>query len=112
MVENSPADIEITPREVDALIASGEKFLFVDVREKWEHETARIDGAILIPLRQVPDNLPNLAASREIILFCHHGMRSLDAAMWLREQGVDGARSMAGGIERWAIEVDPLVSRY
>ena len=48
----------------------------------------------------------------EVVLFCHHGMRSLDAAAWLRSQGVEGARSMAGGIDRWAIEVDARVPRY
>ncbi|MGA2511575.1 MAG: rhodanese-like domain-containing protein [Candidatus Acidiferrales bacterium] len=51
MTENLPADIEVTPREVERRIAGGEKFLFVDVREKWEHETSRIEGAVLIPLR-------------------------------------------------------------
>ncbi len=112
MAEDSLANIEIAPREVEALIVRGEKFLFVDVREKWEHETARIDGAVLIPLREIPANLPRLAGTSQIVLFCHHGMRSLDAAAWLREQGVEGARSMSGGIERWTKEVDPLVPRY
>jgi rhodanese-related sulfurtransferase len=104
--------IEVTPHEVEALIARGEKFLFVDVREPWEHQTARIEGAVLIPLREIPANLAPLARTGEVVLFCHHGMRSLDAALWLREQGVGGARSMTGGIERWAMEIDPLVPRY
>jgi adenylyltransferase/sulfurtransferase len=56
--------------------------------------------------------LPQLQAAGEIVFFCHHGMRSLDAAAWLRSQGVDGARSMSGGIDRWSAEIDPNVPRY
>jgi rhodanese-related sulfurtransferase len=112
MPEDLLANIEVTPREVSARLERGDKFLFVDVREKWEYETARIEGSVLIPLREIPANLPKLAEGREIIFFCHHGMRSLDAAAWLRSQGVEGARSMSGGIDRWTTEVDPLVPRY
>ena len=112
MAEDILANIEITPREVKALLTSGEKFLFVDVREKWEYDTSRIEGATLIPLGDIPANLFRLEDAGDIVLLCHHGMRSLDAAAWLRSQGVAGARSMAGGIERWALEVDPAVPRY
>src|ERR1700693_3578697 len=106
------ANIEIAPREVQELLARGEKFLFVDVREKWEYDTSRIEGATLIPLREIPANLPRLEDAGDIVLLCHHGLRSLDAAAWLRSQGVTGARSMAGGIDRWAVEVDSAVPRY
>jgi rhodanese-related sulfurtransferase len=112
MPEDLLANIEITPRQVKDLLARGEKFLFVDVREKWEYDTARIEGTTPIPLREVPSNLASLAEAGEIVLLCHHGMRSLDAAAWLRSQGVQGARSMAGGIDRWSAEVDPGVPRY
>jgi rhodanese-related sulfurtransferase len=106
------ANIEITPIEVKAKFARGEKFAFVDVREKWEYDTAKIEGSTLIPLRSIPANLASLQGAGEIVFFCHHGMRSLDAAMWLRSQGVEGARSMSGGIDRWSAEVDPTVPRY
>ena len=112
MTEDILANIEVTPRDVKERIDRGEKFLFVDVREKWEFDTSRIEGATLIPLREVPENLPRLAGEDEIVLFCHHGMRSLDAAAWLRSQGVGGAQSMAGGIDRWSAEIDPKVPRY
>jgi adenylyltransferase/sulfurtransferase len=94
------------------MLARGEKLLFVDVREKWEYDTTHIEGSVLIPLREIPANLARLEAASELVLFCHHGMRSLDAAAWLRSQGVDGARSMAGGIDRWSAEIDPNVPRY
>ena len=105
-------NMEISPAAVKAKLARGEKFAFVDVREAWEHDTSRSEGSTLIPLRSIPANLRNLQAAGEIVLFCHHGMRSLDAATWLRSQGVEGARSMSGGIDRWATEIDPQVPRY
>jgi adenylyltransferase/sulfurtransferase len=104
--------IEIAPSEVKNLLARGEKFAFIDVREKWEHDAAHIEGSTLIPLREIPANLSSLQGAGEIVFFCHHGMRSLDAAAWLRSQGIAGARSMAGGIDRWSLEIDPAVPRY
>jgi rhodanese-related sulfurtransferase len=112
MAEDLFANIEIAPREVKDLLARGEKVFFVDVREKWEYDTSRIEGATLISMSDIPANLARLEEAGEIVLFCHHGIRSLDAAAWLRSQGVASVRSMAGGIERWALEVDPGVPRY
>jgi rhodanese-related sulfurtransferase len=112
MTEDLLANIEVTPRQVSERLKRGDKFLLVDVREKWEYDTARIEGAVLIPLRAIPASLPHLAAAREIVFYCHHGMRSLDAAAWVRSQGVEGAQSMSGGIDRWTTEVDTLVPRY
>jgi len=105
-------NIEIMPRDVQKILGSGKEVMFVDVREPWEHQTASIEGATLIPLREIPGNLSVFERAEEIVLFCHHGMRSLDAAAWLRSQGVECARSMAGGIDRWSVEVDPKVARY
>jgi rhodanese-related sulfurtransferase len=112
MSDNLPSDIEVTPHEVSERFERGENFLFVDVREKWEHETAHIEGSVLISLREIPANLQQLAEAPRVVLFCHHGMRSLDAAAWLRSRGVEGAQSMSGGIDRWTTEVDPRVPRY
>src|SRR5271169_2039983 len=100
MSEDLLANIEVTPRQVSERLERGDKFLFVDVREKWEHDTCRIEGAVLIPLREIPANLQRLTEAREVVFYCHHGVRSLDAAAWSRSQGVDGARSMSGGIDR------------
>jgi rhodanese-related sulfurtransferase len=112
MTEDLMANIEIVPREVKQRLERGEQFLFVDVREKWEYDTACIEGAHLIPLREIPGRLTDLEKAEDVVLFCHRGMRSLDAAAWLRSQGVTGARSMSGGIERWSTEIDPGVPRY
>ena len=112
MTEDLYTNIEIAPRDVHELIGRGEKFLFVDVRERWEFETSHIEGATLIPLREIPGHLAKFEDADQVVLFCHHGIRSLDAAAWLRSQGVESARSMAGGIDRWAAEIDPSVPRY
>jgi rhodanese-related sulfurtransferase len=111
-MDHSRFDLEIAPQEVKERLARGDTFLFVDVREKWEYETSRIEGAVLIPLREIPEKLPALATAGQIVLFCHHGVRSLDAAAWLHSQGVEKVRSMSGGIERWATEIDSSVPRY
>jgi rhodanese-related sulfurtransferase len=105
-------DLQISAKEVNERLGRGDKLLLVDVREPWEYDLSKIPGAKLIPLGTLPANLNTLRDADEVICYCHHGMRSLDAAVWLRQQGVEGAKSMAGGIERWSAEVDPQVPRY
>jgi rhodanese-related sulfurtransferase len=112
MTEDLLANIEITPRETKELLSRSHKVLFLDVREQWEYDTAHLEGSVLIPLSEVPGNLQRIEGAEQIVVFCHHGMRSLDAAAWLRSQGVEGARSMAGGIDRWSAEIDPAIPRY
>jgi len=105
-------DIQIEPMELKVKMDTGTKVLVVDVREPWEHQIASIAGATLVPLNSLPANLKLFEGADEVVIFCHHGMRSLNAAAWLRSQGVDGARSLTGGIERWSAEIDPKVPRY
>jgi rhodanese-related sulfurtransferase len=105
-------DMQISTKEVNERVARGDKLLLVDVREQWEYDLCKIPGAKLIPLGTLPANLNALLDADEVICYCHHGMRSLDAAVWLRQQGVESAKSMAGGIERWSVDVDPQVPRY
>src|ERR1700684_2949784 len=112
MPEDLYANMEVAPREVKEKLARGEKIVFLDVREQWEYDTSHIEGSVLIPMREIPGNLQRIENSDQIVVFCHHGMRSLDVAAWLRTQGVEGARSMAGGIDRWSTEIDPKVPRY
>jgi rhodanese-related sulfurtransferase len=112
MSEDLFLNLEIEPHDVKLRLDRGDQLLFVDVREDWEYQLCRIEGAKLIPLGQLPANVPVFEAAEEIVLYCHSGRRSLDAAAWLRAQGVAGARSMAGGIDRWSREIDPSVPRY
>jgi rhodanese-related sulfurtransferase len=105
-------DLEITPAEVKQRLDRGEKLVLIDVREPWEFSLCRIEGAKLIPMGTVPANLQALDTDDEIVVYCHHGVRSLDVTVWLRGQGVEGAKSLAGGIERWSVEIDQNVPRY
>jgi len=105
-------DLEITPTNVKARLDRGDKLVLIDVREPWEHQLCRIEGAKLIPLGTLAASAQTLPDVDEVICYCHHGMRSLDAAAWLRVQGIEKAKSLAGGIERWSIDVDPKVPRY
>ena len=105
-------ELEITPADVKTRLDRGEKLVFIDVREPWEHQVCKIDGATLIPLGSLAASLEMLPDVDEVICYCHHGMRSLDAAAWLRFQGIEKAKSLAGGIERWSLDVDPNIPRY
>lgn len=105
--------LQITPREVKQRLDNGEKLRLVDVRETFEFRQARIEGSELIPMRTVPQALSTLEGeTAPVIVFCHHGMRSLQIVNWLREQGVESCSSMEGGIDRWSLEIDPAVPRY
>jgi rhodanese-related sulfurtransferase len=105
-------EIQISPAEVKTRMDRGEKLMLVDVREPWEYELCRIEGAKLVPLGSLAANVNGLLGVDEVICYCHHGMRSLDAATWLRFQGIEKAKSLSGGIERWSTDVDPHVPRY
>ena len=107
--------IETTPEDIQRRLYAGEKLLLVDVREPAEFQAARIAGAELIPMRTIPAQLQRLEAASDdatLIVYCHHGVRSLNVVNWLREQGVNGCQSMAGGIDRWSLQIDPSVPRY
>ena len=105
--------VEITPQEVKRKLDGGEKLRLIDVREPHEYNLTRIEGAELIPMRAVPEALPRLEGEeRTVVVFCHHGVRSLQVVNWLREQGIAGCQSMQSGIDRWSCEVDPDVPRY
>ena len=105
--------LQITPGEVKQRLDAGEKMRLLDVREMFEYQQARIEGSELIPMRSVPLALPAFQAEdARLIVFCHHGMRSLQVVNWLREQGIERCSSMEGGIDRWSLEIDPSVPRY
>jgi rhodanese-related sulfurtransferase len=92
---------------------SKESFCLLDVREPWEAELCRLPGARLIPMGDMPSRAhQELDPDAHIVVYCHHGRRSLSVVLWLREQGFERAQSLAGGIERWAQIADPSVARY
>ncbi len=87
----------------------------IDVREPEEFALARIEGAQLIPMQSIPaelQELEGLADDHDLLLLCHHGVRSLQVVSWLRAHGVENCFSVLGGIDRWSREIDPEVPRY
>ena len=101
-----------TPIEIRDALSARTDVVLVDVREPGEYATAHIDGAMLIPLRTLPQQLEALPRDREIILHCHHGMRSEMAGDFLLSQGFSRVSHMIGGIDRWSDDVDPTVAKY
>jgi len=105
-------DYEISAVDAAALVKDG-KARLIDVREPWEFETARIEDSLLIPMGEVPARAhQELDPDERLVVLCHHGMRSMNVTVWLRNQGFDQAQSMRGGIDAWSSEVDPTVSHY
>jgi len=105
-------EYEISPRETAKLLQD-HKVHLIDVREPWEYATARIGGSVLMPMGDVPSRAhQELDPDERIVVLCHHGMRSMNVAVWLRNQGFEQAQSLQGGIDAWSAEVDPSVGRY
>jgi rhodanese-related sulfurtransferase len=105
-------DFEISPAQAAALLKEN-KARFIDVREPWEFATAQIAGSVLMPMGEVPSRAhQELDPDERLVILCHHGARSLNTAVWLRNQGFEQAQSLRGGIDAWSAEVDPSVARY
>jgi len=103
---------EITAQDLKQEWDKNPDLLVLDVREPHEYEIARIDGAVLIPLSELPTRLGELDGHREIVTHCHHGARSLKALEILKAAGFSRVRSLRGGIDAWAVNVDPSLPRY
>jgi rhodanese-related sulfurtransferase len=105
-------DFEISPRDAAAILKEGNARL-IDVREPWEFATAKIEGSVLIPMGDVPARAnQELDPDERLVVLCHHGARSLNVTVWLRNQGFENAQSLRGGIDAWSAEVDAKVPRY
>ena len=102
----------LTPVEIRDALASRSDVLLIDVREPAEYAVAHIEGATLIPLRTLPQQLERVPRDHEIILHCHRGMRSEMAGKFLLAQGYTRVSHMVGGIDRWSDDVDPSVPKY
>lgn len=103
---------ELEPAALASRIAAGDPLVVIDVREPWEWNTVRLAGAQHIPLNTFARASAALDPAQEIVLYCHHGMRSLAAANYLAAQGFTRLWNLAGGIDRFAIEGDPALPRY
>jgi rhodanese-related sulfurtransferase len=103
---------EISPAAAAQLLRENSARL-IDVREPWEFALTRIDGSVPIPMGEMPSRASQeLHPAERLVIVCHHGVRSMNVAVWLRRQGFEQAQSMSGGIDAWSREVDPSVGRY
>jgi adenylyltransferase/sulfurtransferase len=112
----APEDgLEVEPGFVEALRRpGGPAFRLIDCREEDEHAFCHIDGDLLVPLSRFVESIEAVLPGTEVpvVIYCHHGMRSAQAASFLRARGRSLVFSLRGGIEAWSLEVDPGVARY
>ena len=89
-----------------------EQPLVLDVREPWEHEVCNLAGSRLLPMQDIPARVKELPTDTDIVVLCHHGMRSLQVAQFLKQSGLERVSNLSGGIAAWAAQVDPDMSQY
>ncbi len=109
------SDLEITPRDARAALADPARgAVLVDCRTPEEFDCTSVAGSTLIPLQEIGQRLDEVEdlSAREILVMCHHGVRSMKATLLLKQAGFDNVRSVAGGIDLWSRAVDPGVARY
>jgi rhodanese-related sulfurtransferase len=105
---------QIHPETLAKKLAAGEPVFLLDVREPWEHETARLPDSTLVPLGELPNRAGELGVppGSTVVVYCHHGIRSITGAAILEMNGVREAFSLSGGIEAWSQLIDPTIPRY
>ncbi|MDB4637965.1 MAG: rhodanese-like domain-containing protein [Planctomycetaceae bacterium] len=106
--------LEIDTAGVKAKQDAGDEFLFLDCREQDEYDRVHIEGTTLLPMSEIQERVAELEAhqQKEVIVHCHHGGRSLQVTIWLKQQGFANVRSMSGGIDEWAEKIEPGMERY
>jgi rhodanese-related sulfurtransferase len=112
-LEDTAVVKEIEVRALQQKLSAGEPVHLLDVRQAWEHDLAALPNSQLMPLHELPARVGEVqpATGALLVVYCHHGVRSLAAAHFLERAGVP-AVSLAGGIDAWSIEIDPKVPRY
>lgn len=103
--------LEIDVKQTERLLSNNEAVL-LDVREGYEREISKIDGALHIPMGQIPARLSELPKDRPILVHCHHGGRSLRVVQFLKSNGFHQTANVSGGIDSWAVDIDPSLQRY
>ncbi|MFH1499923.1 MAG: rhodanese-like domain-containing protein [Verrucomicrobiota bacterium] len=112
-MQDSATPLEISVSETRRLLdESPDAVLLIDVREPFERDICKIDAAEPIPMRQIPENLGTLPRDRHLLIHCHHGGRSLRVTEYLRANGFARVSNVAGGIQAWADEIEPGMTRY
>jgi adenylyltransferase/sulfurtransferase len=105
--------MNITPAELKSRLDRGDKFRLIDVREADEWAVARLPTAELLPMSQFQQHgIEQLAPEDDIVLYCHHGIRSGRVQAYLNAKGFGNVQNLTGGIDAWATQIDPAMKRY
>ncbi|MDE0017630.1 MAG: rhodanese-like domain-containing protein [Candidatus Poribacteria bacterium] len=111
-MQTTPSLPEISPQELKQKLDENESVLLLDVREPLEYDVVHLENAMLIPLNTLPQHINGIPSDQEIVVYCHHGQRSLYAVAYLQQNGFNDAKNLIGGIDQWAVEIDPTLPRY
>jgi adenylyltransferase/sulfurtransferase len=103
---------EISPQELKTRLDRNDRPVLVDVREDWETKLCRLDNAVHIPIEELEFRTDELNPQDEVVVYCHHGVRSAAVADYLRRLGFPRVRNLAGGLDAWARSVEPGMRRY
>ena len=103
---------EITPQDLKARLEGNDRPVLVDVREDWETKLCRLENAVHLPIEELEFRTDELNPNDEIVVYCHHGVRSAAVADYLRRLGFTRVRNLAGGLDAWAATVDRSMRRY
>lgn len=103
---------EITPQDLKGRLDRSDRPVLLDVREGWETKLCRLEYALHIPIEELEFRTEELSKADEIVVYCHHGVRSAAVADYLRQQGFSRVRNLAGGLDAWARSVEPTMRRY
>ena len=111
---DAPLPLEVDCQSVKQRLDAKEPIVLLDCREPAEHNLTRIATARLLPMSELAQRVSELDELRdaELVVVCHHGVRSRQVAAWLRQRGFAKAVSLAGGIDRWSLQIDPSLPRY
>ena len=103
---------EINAVDAAKLRENNPEVKFLDVREESELAICRIEGALHIPMAEIPDRAESLPKDKPMVIFCHHGMRSARVQQYLEAKGFENLMNLTGGIHAWSLEVDDTVATY
>ncbi|HET7876993.1 MAG TPA: rhodanese-like domain-containing protein [Methylomirabilota bacterium] len=112
MERSSAMTTDITPQQLKAKLDAREPLVLLDVRDDWETRLCRLEHSLHIPLEEIELRMEELNSQDEIVVYCHHGIRSAAVADFLRRLGFARAVNLAGGLDLWARTVDPTMRRY
>lgn len=103
---------EITPQDLKARMDGNDRPVLLDVRDDWETKLCRLDNALHIPMEELEFRTDELNPADDIVVYCHHGVRSAAVADYLRRLGFTRVRNLSGGLDAWARAVEPAMRRY